>query len=41
MRYIGMIKLLQEKFTIENLVNFYNAKISDVKLIGKEQFDGM
>lgn len=36
MRYIEMIKLLQEQFTIENLINFYNAKISDVKLIDKD-----
>lgn len=36
MRYIEMIKLLQEKFPIENSINFYNAKISDVKLIDKD-----
>lgn len=36
MRYIEMIKFLQEKFSIENLINFYNAKISDVKLIDKD-----
>ncbi|MEL7647878.1 MAG: helix-turn-helix domain-containing protein [Sedimentibacter sp.] len=31
MRYMEMIKLLQEKFQIENMSNSYNAKIIDVK----------